>query len=433
MREMRAPMRRQVVSGPVEAAVEAAVDAPPDATSRESTRARLETPPGGLTPPVGRAESDRLVGPVRAELAWAMRTAVVPWLIARVVVGGALVFARELVTRAHPLPSVAARVHEGLLGWDAGWYESIARHGYAGAGHASLRFFPLVPLLARALSSLPGVGVGPALVVVANVSAFVGVVLLVVLARRETGDRTLARRAAWLMCLAPAAFTQVMGYAEGTLLALSVGTMLALRARAWWWAGLLGLGAAATRPLGVLLVVPAVVEALRGLRGAPLAQRAARAGAVVGPAAGLAAFLGWVAWRYGDAWAPFRVQQQGTLRGRPADPVRTLAHDAALLVHGRHLGSALHLPWALLALALLVVALRRWPVAYGVFAAAVLVAALTASNLDGFERYSLSAFPLVLAGASVTSKPGVERTVFVLAAAGLAIYAMLAFTNLYVP
>ena len=55
------------------------------------------------------------------------------------------------------------------------------------------------------------------------------------------------------------------------------------------------------------------------------------------------------------------------------------------------------------------------------------------SNLDGFERYALSAFPLVLAGAGLTSGAASERVVLALAAAGLAIYAVLAFTNLYVP
>ncbi len=313
-------------------------------------------------------------------------------------VAGALVAAHEFVNQAKPSAAVATRVHEGLLGWDAGWYESIARHGYAGAGHLSLRFFPLVPLLTRAVSVVPGVGFGAALVVVANVSAFVGVALLAVLARRETGDEALARRAAWLVCLAPAAFTQVMGYAEGTLLALSVGTFLALRARAWWWAAALGLAAGATRPLGVMLVIPAAIEALRGWRSSAPGRHAARVAAVVGPAVGLRGVprLGAVAVRRRPGPVPGAAT--GKLRGGIADPLRTLAHDASLLAHGRHLGSALHLPWALLAVALVVVALRRWPVAYGAFAAAVLVVALTASNLDGFERYALSAFPLVSGG-----------------------------------
>ena len=62
------------------------------------------------------------------------------------------------------------------------------------------------------------------------------------LVRFETGDEALARRAGWLICLAPAAFTFVMGYAEGTLLLLSAGTFFALRTRHWWWAAAAGAG-----------------------------------------------------------------------------------------------------------------------------------------------------------------------------------------------
>ena len=372
-------------------------------------------------------------GLTRAELAWAARTAVPAWVAARLVVAGALAFVHELASPAHLSSPQAARVHEGLLGWDAGWYEAIARHGYGGAGHLSLRFFPLVPVLTRAIASVPGIGAGAALLVLGNVSSLVAVVLIAVLARRESHDAGLSRRAAWLLCLAPAAFTQVMGYAEGTLLALAIGTFLALRARAWWWAGVLGLAAAATRPVGVLLVVPAAVEGLRSWRRAPWREKAARGAAVVAPGVGFGAFLGFVAWRYGDGLAPLRVQQGSTLRGGLSDPLRTLAHDCSLLVHGHHLGTALHLPWALLAVALTVVAFVRWPASYGAFAAAVLAVALTAANLDGFERYALSAFPLVLAGAAVSADERVERAVIAIAAAGLALYAALAFTNLYVP
>lgn len=87
----------------------------------------------------------------------------------------------------------------------------------------------------------------------------------------------------------------------------------------------------------------------------------------------------------------------------------------------------------LLAVGLVVVTLRSWPAAYGAFAAAVLAAALTGSNLDSFERYALSAFPLVVAGATLTSSERVLRVVLVSSAVGLVGYALLAFTNLYVP
>jgi hypothetical protein len=369
----------------------------------------------------------------RATASWALRVSIIPWIVARLAVGAALAIAHQLASSDHLSSAAVARINEGLLGWDAGWYESIARHGYAGAGHSSLRFFPLLPILARGLSELPGVGVGAAVVVVANVSALVGTGILVALVRRETGDIRLAERAAWLVCLAPAAFTFVMGYAEGTLLVLCAGTFLALRTRHWWWAAGLGVAAGLTRPLGAVLVLPALVEAVRGLRSTGTGERIGRVAAVAGPVVGTGAFLGWVGWRYGDALTPLRLQEEGGHHGHLADPFVTLAHDASFLAHGHHLGEGLHLPWVLLAVVLAAVTLRTWPASYGIFAVAVLAVALTGSNLDSFERYALSAFPLVLAGAKLTASDRVFRVVLVLSAAGLVGYALLAFANLYVP
>jgi hypothetical protein len=369
----------------------------------------------------------------RAAVLWMLRVSIVPWVVARVVVGVALAVAHQRAASGHLSATATSRVHQGLLGWDAGWYESIARQGYWGAGHDSLRFFPLFPLLARALSVLPGIGVGTAVVVVANVCALAGTAVVVGLVRWETGDDRLAGRAAWLICLAPAAFTFVMGYAEGTLLVLAAGTVWALRARRWWWAAALGVAAGLTRPLGALLVVPALVEGWRGLRSSGVGEKVGRVAAVAGPVVGTGAFLGWVGWRYGNALTPIRLQAEGVHHGHLADPIVTLAHDASYLVHGHHLGEGLHLPWVVLAVGLVVVTFRKWPASYGAFAVAVLALALTGSNLDSFERYALSAFPLVLAGASLTGDKRVLRVVLVASAAGLMGYALLAFTNLYVP
>jgi hypothetical protein len=143
--------------------------------------------------------------------------------------------------------------------------------------------------------------------------------------------------------------------------------------------------------------------------------------------------LAWAGWRYGDAFAPLRIQDQSGHRGALADPIRTLAHDASLLVHGKHLGTALHLPWVVLAIVLLVACATKWPASYTAFAFCILAVALTASNLDSFERYALSAFPLVLGAASMMRSSRYETAVFVLAAGGLVCYSLLAFTGVYVP
>src|SRR5580698_8333881 len=201
-----------------------------------------------------------------------LQEAILPFVVARIIVGGVLGLAHFIVDRAHPeSAATVARVHQGLLGWDAGWYETIARVGYKPLGQQSLRFFPGVPLLTHALAWLPGVDDGAALVVVANVSALVATALLFALVRRELGDEAVARRAIWMLSLAPAAFVLVMGYAEATLLCLSVGCFLALRpARSvpqvrpqFLLAGLLAFGAALTRPVGVLLALAVVAELVR--------------------------------------------------------------------------------------------------------------------------------------------------------------------------
>jgi hypothetical protein len=155
--------------------------------------------------------------------------------------------------------------------------------------------------------------------------------------------------------------------------------------------------------------------------------------AVVAPVAGLASYLLWVRQAFGDLLLPFRVQVQAGHRGSFADPLVTLYHDGLRLVHRQHQGTGVHLPWVLLALALLVVTALRLPASYTVLAGALLLAAVSGSNLDSFERYALSAFPLVIAAGTLLRSRRVEVAVLVLSTAGLVGYALLAFQGAYVP
>jgi hypothetical protein len=332
---------------------------------------------------------------------------------------------------------VAARVHEGLLGWDAGYYETIARVGYHPLGRESLRFFPVVPILTHGLAWFPGVDDGAALLVVSNVAAFVATVLLFALVRRELGEVPAARRTIWFLCLGPAAFVLVMGYAESTLLCLSIGCFLALRPApgrrpAFALAAVLGFAAALTRPIGVLLVLVVAVELVRWWIRLGRSERLAGLGATVAPLLGLFAFGLWAHHEVGDLWAPLRVQLESSHHGGLSDPFVTILHDARGLLH-HHVGTALHVPWVIVALVLLVVCWRRLPASYTVYAAAILAVAVAGTNLDSFERYALSAFPLTIAGALLCRGPRIERAVLVLLPAVLAGYTLLAFLNISVP
>jgi len=186
------------------------------------------------------------------------RVVLVPYVISRIVVVGTLATTRHIVTPRHfPVP---VETHTGLLAWDAAWYRDIAHLGYDRVASEGLRFFPLFPLLGRAVSWFPGASTGFGVVFVANASALALGFALHRLVLRERHDPGLARRAVWVVYVSPPAFVLVMGYAEATFMTFAAIFLLGLRSRRWWTAAILGFLAGLTRPVGVLLAVPAVVE-----------------------------------------------------------------------------------------------------------------------------------------------------------------------------
>ncbi len=300
-------------------------------------------------------------------------------------------------------------------------------------GEASLRFFPLVPMLSRGLGWILFDHTPAALIIVANVSALAFGALLHRLALRETGDVATARRAAWFGALFPAAFVLVMGYAEATAMMLGVVVFLGLRSNRFWWAAVAGFFAGLCRPVGVLLVVPAAVEAVRGWRDASTESRVSRVVSVVAPVAGAATYLAWVGAEFGDFWKPISLQNRATLRGGFQDPVTRTVDAVGDLFGGDRFGSGLHIVWAVGFALLVVVLIRRFPASYSLYAAATLLLGLSAQNLDSLERYCWSTFPFLLALAAVTDRDEVERGAYVLAAAGLVGYATLAFLGVQGP
>jgi hypothetical protein len=379
-----------------------------------------------------------------------LQIALVPWVVARAIVLTAVLIGRTALDRGYDPPIPVVLAHTGLMSWDADWYRRIAEHGYGGIPRNGLRFFPLYPLLGRVVGFVLGGRVDWGLLAIANVLALVLGALVHHLVLVERGDRELARRAVWLMALAPPAFVLVMGYSEPLFLCLTVGAFVWMRQGRWWWVAGAGLLAGLTRPVGILLAVPVFVVAARevwghrgagrvgvgvgglGVGGLGVGGLAARLAAVVAPAAGTGAYLAYVGIRFGDPLLPFRVQDIPGLRGDTVNPLVTLGRAAAGTVTG-HFGRQLHHPWVLVLVVLVVLTLRRWPLEYGAYAAVTVVAALAAEHLGSLERYGYGGFPVVLAVATVTRSPRVERVVLALSAAGMGAYAVAAFVGAYVP
>jgi Dolichyl-phosphate-mannose-protein mannosyltransferase len=186
---------------------------------------------------------------------------------------------RSYVYRLYPTNPVL----DGLTRWDGGWYYSIVTHGYVMAHSAVYHqqraavFFPLYPLLVKALATLTG-SVVVAGVLISNAAFLVALGYLYALVRREFDHET-AARAVFYLAAAPAAVFFSAMYTESVFVALVTATFYHARRGQWLASALAGALAAATRNTGVVLAAAILVEGLQqqGLR---LRPRACRHGAL---------------------------------------------------------------------------------------------------------------------------------------------------------
>jgi hypothetical protein len=153
--------------------------------------------------------------------------------------------------------------------------------------------------------------------------------------------------------------------------------------------------------------------------------------AAAAPVGGLVSFLGFATTTGAGFLEPLRIQEP--FRGDIVDPVTRLVRAVADLAGTERLGDGLHAPFAVAFVILAVVVGRRLPAAYTAFAAAIVVVALAAENLNSLERYALSAFPLVIALAMITSRSPWDRPTDGLLAGGLVALTTLAWVGAYVP
>jgi hypothetical protein len=179
--------------------------------------------------------------------------------------------------------------------WDSVWYLAVAHDGY-GADPARPAFFPLYPLLLRALGSDVVLGI------TLSLACFTAAALVLHrLTELELGAAA-AGPAVMALALFPGSLYFSMVYSEALFLALSVGAVYCARTGRWAWAGALGGLAAATRSAGVLLVVPLALLWWAHSR------RARDALWLLLVPAGVAAFCAGLAMAGHDALAPFHAQ-----------------------------------------------------------------------------------------------------------------------------
>ena len=253
-------------------------------------------------------------------------------------------------------PSTLANI---LAQWDAGYYLSLAAHGYpahaVGAVQTGNRAFyafgPLYPALTRITHDITGIGYVTSSELVSTVGLVVALAALWKLVDLEAGRR--AADGACVMLLAwPSAFFLVATYPESVTLAAGTLAFLAVRRGHFAAAGVMAAAAAMGKYYLVLLLVPLAMEVWFAPRGrgtwragrdlewlSPVRVTAARLVAVAAPT--VLAFVAWVAYQkahFGE-WLAF-VRSQAHWHRHLSWPWTSIGHAVSDLVHWRLLDTS---------------------------------------------------------------------------------------------
>jgi hypothetical protein len=209
----------------------------------------------------------RIFGAKRTPVRRVWAFVVVVFAVSRLVFMGAGALAAAYLPQAEPAGDPLGP--PGFLGywahWDGAWYSQIATEGYGERAPESTAFFPLYPMLVRFGSGLPG---GPALWgVLISLLCTVLALFFVYRVAEKVYDARAARAATLALAFFPTAFFMNAVYTEALFLALTAGAVWAASVRRdLLLAGVFGALAAATRNVGVLLLIPLLLEWLRHRR-----------------------------------------------------------------------------------------------------------------------------------------------------------------------
>jgi len=363
------------------------------------------------------------------EALWAFLGARVLLTVISVIGGGMLALppGQPPTDAGFPNPDLAPGWHMAITALqrqDAQWFLRLATSGYS-HGDNSAAFFPAFPLAIRIVGAVPGIGALGAGLLVANACAFGALLLLHALTRFELGDAA-ARRAVLFTALFPTAFFLYAPYTESLFLLASVACFWYARRDRWVWAAATGALAAATRSIGIVLILALWVEVFAQYRRdrRPMLPRFIAAGAI---AIGPALYAGWWWVRARDFFAPLDAQRAWRPDGAQ-QPIATIV-SAVELAFRYQSWWLLDLTVVTLAVVGIVLATRRVAATYTVYAAAsvLLPLLLPLSNrpLLSMPRFMAVVFPVSWGWAIAAERRRPPEAAILVAFAGG--FALLAF------
>lgn len=201
-----------------------------------------------------------------------------------------------------------------LTFWDGQHFIAIAQSGYthslAAKTVASPAFFPGLPLLMRWLSHVSELPLGACAIAISVTAGLAFAYGLVALISGVSGaSQSAGLILVGLVSVSPLSIVLLMAYSESLFCALAAWTLWALTQRYWVLAGLLTAAAGLVRSTDVALVV-AVLMAAALLWSEHRDRKQLLLGSILAPL-GVAGYIGWVAFSFGDSRAWFTAQKTG--------------------------------------------------------------------------------------------------------------------------
>jgi len=355
---------------------------------------------------------------------------------------------------AEALHGLAGKLIDPWANWDGVWFVRIASSGY---GHPhSPAFFPLYPLLMRALSVVTGGNLVVAGIVISLVAYAVAMVLLFKLVRPLFGPQVAAWSVAFISWFPTSVYFSAV-YSESLFLMLVLGSMFCAFRQRWALAGAAAFFAALTRNTGVLLVIPLALlygrEHAWSWRRVRLEwPRDLRLGWLLLAPAGLLAYMGYLWSRFGNPMAfntaeahwhrhlsdPLSTVVDGVATAlRETEPLHAFARSLVYWLQPGHVGQVQIVyyvaPLLALVFALLMIVLgwRRLPFAFTAWALLGVLLPLCYPTemrpLYSLHRFVVLLFPLFIAEALATRRLAVLRWLLLAISAAVLIWYTFAF------
>lgn len=287
--------------------------------------------------------------------------------------------------------------------WDAGWYYAIAEHGYGKSITPVFAFFPLYPMLIVLIHKIGLNYVWSAFLL--NFAATCLALIALYKLSLEFLDVKKSYLVVFLFMAFPMSFFMFSFYTEAVFCALSFWSIYFARKQHWAAASVLAALCSATRLVGLLLLVPILIEYLKSKK-YKLHSLDYNAFWFVLIPAGFVSYMIYAKYQTGNFFAMFHAYKVGEWTYQSFQPnfILTLYKQTSAVIHNGDILTLIPLLCWFGFLTIIFLARKKLPISYVVYVLVSLVVFVLNSNVVSVNRYVLPLFPVYIAAVMLLQK-----------------------------